>query len=87
MSRALGTDSSAGSRSVMIRAVSSAALERRVEGPGERHTAEPLGDRARLALAALGERAVRHAVLGILLLAVADEVEVVRHGSWFLVDD
>ena len=56
------------------------ALQRRVPRTVERHAAEPLGDGGRLALAAFGERAVGQAVLGVLLLAVAHEVEVVGHG-------
>ena len=55
------------------------ALQRRGPGAGERHSAESLGDRLRLPHAARAQRAVGQAVFGILLLAVAHEVEVARH--------
>ena len=81
MSSVDGCGSSAGSRSVMMRAVSWARCSGECQAPRERHAAQSLGDRVGLPLAALGaQRAVGEAVLGILLLAVAHEVEVVDIG-------
>jgi hypothetical protein len=48
--------------------------------PRERHAAQPVGNELRLALSTRRQRAVREAVLGVLLLAVTHEIEVMRHG-------
>ena len=46
--------------------------------PGERDTAQPVGDRFGLTSTPWGERAVGKAVFGILLLAMAHEIDEVR---------
>ena len=63
----------------MIRAVSCARCSGEVQAPVNGTPPSRSAMRAGLAHAARAERAVGQAVFGILLLAVADEVEVTRH--------